>query len=280
MDPVWTFNQEGQAFEFVNQPSEESVASRVCSTSPPAVTAFQRRQSIRRAVHVSAPVAAPATAASEKIPAPSAVESVMSNPTKKRPMKKQRQEEADAAIARFSSPAKKRSRFTHNLPSLSPDTVASAAVSSGGGGAPMPLPCQPQRSFVFEPAALQVIAFRHPLEHCLPFHPQVRAHLDKYGTAVIKPVGADQLTLWQSINPDTLNPKTYSRAYQQSLSCVALREPTEVKPKLSTAKWRAAPLSSLSLHVHAQSVSVQCMCTSGTGLCQTNFIRTAMDSGA
>ena len=68
--------------------------------------------------------------------------------------------------------------------------------------------------------AIVPIVFREPLDECVPYHPRVRSHLDRYGIAVVQPAYRDQLSLVRELNSDLLQHQAYSRAYRMSLSCI------------------------------------------------------------
>jgi hypothetical protein len=78
----------------------------------------------------------------------------------------------------------------------------------------------PVVEYLFSSAeALEPIALTRPLETPLPFHPSVRAHMRKFGIAIVTPAFCDQLSLLQSLEPRALQPQSYGHAYRMSLGC-------------------------------------------------------------
>lgn len=72
--------------------------------------------------------------------------------------------------------------------------------------------------------ALEPIAPSQPLRTSLPFHPDVRAHLDRYGIAVIEPPFIDQATFLKAIDPRALQPESYRHGYRMALGCFNQQE--------------------------------------------------------
>lgn len=68
--------------------------------------------------------------------------------------------------------------------------------------------------------AIRPLAFAHPLEHCLPYHPRVQAHLAKHGIAVVEPCFRDHAAVIKELDIDLLQHGAFRRAYRMSLSCV------------------------------------------------------------
>jgi hypothetical protein len=97
-------------------------------------------------------------------------------------------------------------------------------------GAPAPLHSlqlpRPAASveFPFSPAATVLLAPVGPLTTPLPFHPAVRAHLDEFGIAVVKPPFMDQHTLQNQLEVRAMQVENYKHGYRMTLGCFNQQE--------------------------------------------------------
>lgn len=78
----------------------------------------------------------------------------------------------------------------------------------------------PLSDLPLSPAAIQPIAFAHPLYDCAPFHPLVQSRLAIHGIAVVEPCFHDRVSFMAQLDLDLMQHRAVRRAYRMSLSCI------------------------------------------------------------